>query len=97
MCCLGAGVIRTTNTSSHLKGVLLKGNKFQYNNAYMYNNNNTLKMMLAMLDYIFGKTNYHKIEIVIRNSCCFQNLHTSCVEKKSGYTSALKYCTSRTA
>ena len=39
-----------------------------------------------MLIYIFGKTNYHKIEIVIPNSRCFQNLHKSGVEKKySGY------------
>ena len=37
--------------------------------------------MLAMLNYIFGKTNYHKIEIVIQNSR-FQNLHKSGVEKK---------------
>ena len=28
-----------------------------------------------MVNYIFCKTNYHKIEIVIRNSRCFQNLH----------------------
>ena len=37
-------------------------------------------------NYIFGKTNYHKIEIVIRNSRCFQNLHKSGAAKKSlGY------------
>ena len=30
-----------------------------------------------MLIYIFRKTNYHNIEIVIRNSRCFQNLHNS--------------------
>ena len=35
-----------------------------------------------MLNYIFGKTNYHKIEIVIRDSRFFQNLHKSGVEKK---------------
>ena len=33
--------------------------------------------MLAMLIYIFRKTNYHKTEIVIRNSRCFQTLHNS--------------------
>ena len=33
--------------------------------------------MLVMLIYIFRKTNYHNIEIVIRNSRCFQNLHNS--------------------
>ena len=38
--------------------------------------------MLAMLNYIFRKTNYHKIEIVIQNSRCFQNLHKSGAEKK---------------
>ena len=59
------------HASPHVKGVLLKGNKFQYNSAYLYNNNNTLKTMLAMLDYVFGKTNYHKIKIVIKNSLCF--------------------------
>ena len=31
---------------------------------------------------IFGMTNYHKIEIVIRNSRCFQNLHKSGAAKK---------------
>ena len=30
-----------------------------------------------MLIYIFRKTNYHNIEIVIRNSRCLQNLHNS--------------------
>ena len=35
-----------------------------------------------MLNYIFVKTNYHKIEIVIRNSRCLQNLHKSGAEKK---------------
>ena len=53
VCCLGAGVIRTTHTSPHVKGILLNGDKFQYISAYMYN---TLKTMLAMLDYIFDKT-----------------------------------------
>lgn len=81
----GAGVFRTTHTSPHVKGILLKGDEFQYNSAYMYNNNNTLKTMLATLDYIFGKTNYLKIEIVIRNSRCFQSLYTSRVDKKLGY------------
>ena len=39
-----------------------------------------------MLNYIFRKTNYHKIEIVIRNSRRFQNLHKSGAEKKNlGY------------
>ena len=38
--------------------------------------------MLAMLNYIFRKTNYHKIEIVIQNSRCFQNLHNTGAEKK---------------
>ena len=75
----------TVNPSLHVKGVLLKGNKFQYNSAYMYNNNITLKTMLTMLDYVFGKTNYDKIKIVIKNSLCFRNLHTSRVENKSGY------------
>ena len=35
-----------------------------------------------MLNYIFRKTNYHKIEIVIRNLRCFQNLHKSAAAKK---------------
>ena len=34
------------------------------------------------MNYIFGKTNYHKIEIVIRNSRCFKNLHKSGAAKK---------------
>ena len=38
--------------------------------------------MLVMLIYIFRKTNYHNIEIVIRNSRCFQNLHKSGAAKK---------------
>ena len=38
--------------------------------------------MLAMLNYIFRKTNYHNSEIVIQNSRCFQNLHNS---SASGY------------
>ena len=33
--------------------------------------------MLAMLIYIFRKTNYHKIEIIIRNSRCLFNRRTS--------------------
>ena len=35
-----------------------------------------------MLIYIFHRTNYHNIEIVIRNSRCFQNLHKSGAAKK---------------
>ena len=37
---------------------------------------------IRLVSYIFGKTNYHKIEIVIRNSRCFPNLHTSDAAKK---------------
>ena len=36
----------------------------------------------TLVNYIFGMTNYHKIEIVIRNSRCFQNLHKSGAAKK---------------
>ena len=43
---------------------------------FIYNRNNKL------VHYIFGMTNYHKIEIVIRNSRCFQNLHKSGAAKK---------------
>ena len=35
-----------------------------------------------LVHYIFGMTSYHKIEIVIRNSRCFQNLHKSAAAKK---------------
>ena len=44
--------------------------KFIYNRTY------------NLVHYIFGMTNYHKIEIVIRNSRCFQNLHKSGAAKK---------------
>ena len=43
---------------------------------FICNRNNNL------VHYIFGMTNYHKIEIVIRNSRCFQNLHKSGAAKK---------------
>ena len=39
-------------------------------------------IQLHWFNYIFGKTNYHKIEIVIGNSLCFQNLHKSGAAKK---------------
>ena len=35
-----------------------------------------------LVHYIFGMTSYHKIEIVIRNSRCFQNLRKSAAAKK---------------
>ena len=38
--------------------------------------------MLALLNYIFRKTSYHKIQIVIRNSRCIQNMHKSGVEQQ---------------
>ena len=38
--------------------------------------------MFVMLIYIFRKTNYHNIEIVIWNSRCFQNLHNTGAEKE---------------
>ena len=44
--------------------------KFIYNRTY------------NLVHYIFGMTNYHKIDIVIRNSRCFQNLHKSGAAKK---------------
>ena len=44
--------------------------KFIYNRTY------------NLVHYIFGMTNYHKIEIVIRNSRCFHNLHKSGAAKK---------------
>ena len=46
--------------------------KFFYNRTYNF----------IGLNYIFGMTNYHKNEIVIRNSRCFQNLHKSGAPKK---------------
>ena len=46
--------------------------KFSYNRTYNF----------RLVNYIFGKANYHKIEIVIRNSRCFQNLHKSGAAKK---------------
>ena len=45
--------------------------KFIYNGTYN-----------RLVHYIFSLTNYHKIEIVIRNSRCFQNLHKSGAAKK---------------
>ena len=50
---------------------------------------------IRLVTYIFGKTNYLKIEIVIRNSRCFQNLHKSGAAKKYSVISASKYCTFR--
>ena len=44
--------------------------KFIYNRTY------------NLVHYICDITNYHKIEIVIRNSRCFQNLHKSGAAKK---------------
>ena len=44
--------------------------KFIYNRTY------------NLVHYIFGMTNYHKIDIVIRYSRCFQNLHKSGAAKK---------------
>ena len=53
-----------------IKKVELKSRrrKFIYNRTY-----NSIGL-IRLVNYIFGKTNYHKIEIVIRNSCCFQNI-----------------------
>ena len=64
-----------------MKRILIKGDKFQNNSTAddLFRNND---IVLAMLNYIFVKTNYHKIEIVIRNSRCLQNLHKSGAEKK---------------
>ena len=47
---------------------------------------NTLKTMLAMLDYIFGKTNYHKIEIALISRCGFTVSHVAnfCVQCGKG-------------
>ena len=43
----------------------------------------TISLLLNQVShYIFGMTNYHRIEIVIRNSRCFQNLHKSGAAKK---------------
>ena len=33
VCCLGTGVIRTTQTSPHVKRILIKGDKFQNNST----------------------------------------------------------------
>ena len=40
------------------------------------------KFIYNRVNYIFGMTDYHKIEIVIQNSRCFQNLHKSGAAKK---------------
>ena len=50
--------------------------KFIYNRTYDF------IALNQVVHYIFGMTNYHKIEIVIRNSRCFQNLHKSGAAKK---------------
>ena len=52
--------------------------KFIYNRTYDFIGLNQLRLV----HYIFVMTNYHKIEIVIRNSRCFQNLHKSGAAKK---------------
>ena len=52
--------------------------KFIYNRTYNFIGLNHIRLV----NYIFGMTNYHKIEIVIRNSRCFQNLHKSGAAKK---------------
>ena len=54
--------------------------KFIYNRTYDF------IALNQVVHYIFGITNYHKIEIVIRNSRCFQNLHKSgAAQKYLGY------------
>ena len=50
--------------------------KFIYNRTYDFIGLNQVS------HYIFGMTNYHKMEIVIRNSRCFQKLHKSGAAKK---------------
>ena len=52
--------------------------KFIYNRTYDFIGLNQLRLV----NYIFRMTNYHKIDIVIRNSRCFQNLHKSGAAKK---------------
>ena len=50
--------------------------KFIYNRTYNFVGLNQVSQLY------FGLTDYHKIEIVIRNSGCFQNLHKSGAAKK---------------
>ena len=55
--------------------------KFIYNRIY-----NFILVEIRLVHYIFGMTNYHKIEIVIRNSRCFQNsLKSGAAKKYLGY------------
>ena len=42
--------------------------KFIYNRTYNFIG---LNQVISQLRYIFGMTNYHKIEVVIQNSRCF--------------------------
>ena len=51
--------------------------KFIYDRPY-----NSIGLKIRVVNYIFGKTNCHKIGIVIRNSRCFQNLHKSGAARK---------------
>ena len=50
--------------------------KFIYNRTYNFIGLN------QVVHYILGMTKYHKMEIVIRNSRCFQNLYKSAAAKK---------------
>ena len=67
---IGVGVEQETTAPPPKKNRGSAPGKFIYNRTY------------NLVHYIFGMTNYHKIEIVIRNSRCFQNLHRSGAAKK---------------
>ena len=52
----------------------------------IYNRTCDFIALNQVVHYICGVTNYHKIEIVIRNSRCFENLHKSgAAQKYLGY------------